>query len=286
MPRAGDQDHRRASRRVISVLIISVVSLWLLVGLGPAVLAGWPSRAGEFGDMFGAVNALFSGLAFVGVVYAILLQADELRLQREELALQREELRLNRGEMAASREELAGQKQQLEIQNRTATRQAFENTFFQMIGQLHMFSSNLIESGPPPIYGRACFANWQWKLREYYRQLPPGERSRRTFGAFNYGREHSVGLYLGHLYETVRFILDSGVEDPVRYAAIMRAQLSSAELVLIGYFCAAPEGERLKAIVQQFAFLRHVPTNDDLFPPEMQDAVGLPAFQTTNPRLQ
>ncbi len=50
-----------------------------------------PNR-GTFGDMFGAVNALFSGLAFAGVIYAILLQRHELMLQREELSLTREEL--------------------------------------------------------------------------------------------------------------------------------------------------------------------------------------------------
>lgn len=50
---------------------------------------------GTFGDMFGAVNALFSGLAFAGIVYTILLQ-------RRELELQREELRATRAEMSRS----------------------------------------------------------------------------------------------------------------------------------------------------------------------------------------
>lgn len=39
-----------------------------------------PARtAGEFGGMFGAVDALFSGLALAGVVYALLLQNFEIR---------------------------------------------------------------------------------------------------------------------------------------------------------------------------------------------------------------
>jgi hypothetical protein len=42
--------------------------------------------------MFGAVNALFSGLALAGVVCAILLQREELKLQRAELELTRQEL--------------------------------------------------------------------------------------------------------------------------------------------------------------------------------------------------
>ena len=49
----------------------------------------WEVR-GQFGDVFGALNAFFSGLAFAGVIYAIMLQREELALQREEMRLSRE----------------------------------------------------------------------------------------------------------------------------------------------------------------------------------------------------
>jgi hypothetical protein len=55
-----------------------------MLGALPAVLVSKPSSAGEFGDMFGAVNALFSGLAFAGVAYAIFLQQQALEIQRED----------------------------------------------------------------------------------------------------------------------------------------------------------------------------------------------------------
>lgn len=51
----------------------------------------WPTR-GQIGDSFGLLNALFSGLAFAGLLYAILLQREELSLQRQELTLTRQEL--------------------------------------------------------------------------------------------------------------------------------------------------------------------------------------------------
>ena len=38
---------------------------------------------GTFGDMFGAVNALFSALAFAGVLYALMLQRQDLRQQSD-----------------------------------------------------------------------------------------------------------------------------------------------------------------------------------------------------------
>lgn len=47
---------------------------------------------GQFGDIFGGINALFTGLAFAGVIYTVLLQRRELGLQRDELRLTRDEL--------------------------------------------------------------------------------------------------------------------------------------------------------------------------------------------------
>lgn len=44
-----------------------------------------PAQAGQFGDTFGAVNALFSGLALTGVAYAVMLQHQELKLTNDQL---------------------------------------------------------------------------------------------------------------------------------------------------------------------------------------------------------
>ncbi|GDX97227.1 hypothetical protein LBMAG47_28920 [Planctomycetia bacterium] len=55
------------------------------------VFNDWSSR-GQFGDMFGALNTFFSGLAFAALAYTLLLQRKELALQRIELAQTRDEL--------------------------------------------------------------------------------------------------------------------------------------------------------------------------------------------------
>jgi len=60
---------------------------------------------GQLGDLFGGVNAIFSGLALAGVVTAVILQSKELQLQRGEMLLQREQLELQRKELELSREE-------------------------------------------------------------------------------------------------------------------------------------------------------------------------------------
>jgi len=94
-------------------LLIAAVVLWLATPMVVTQLYVPPTNAGEFGDLYGSINSLFSGLAFAGIFYTILQQQRQLSLQRDELSMQREELRLQREEMAASRGEL---KRQVDVQ--------------------------------------------------------------------------------------------------------------------------------------------------------------------------
>lgn len=105
------------------VLFIFVLCLWIIswylidkyvVSDNPATSSDQIVR-GVFGDKFGAINALFSGLAFAGIIFTIFLQKRELTLQREEIEETRKEFIQ---------------------QNETLKKQRFENTFFQML-QLH-----------------------------------------------------------------------------------------------------------------------------------------------------
>lgn len=66
-----------------------ILGLWVVLGLIPFLLASQP---GTFGAAFGAVNALFSGLALAGVVVAIILQTQELGRLRQELGQQQARL--------------------------------------------------------------------------------------------------------------------------------------------------------------------------------------------------
>ena len=72
----------------IAIIIIWIISIFILSNK----LENWTER-GTFGDSFGAINSLFSGLAFGGIIYTILLQRKELKLQREEIVLTRKELK-------------------------------------------------------------------------------------------------------------------------------------------------------------------------------------------------
>ncbi|HEY5592217.1 MAG TPA: putative phage abortive infection protein [Paludibacter sp.] len=90
------------------IFSVIVIVFWVLTWL----YLKDDNQRGTFGDMFGSVNALFSGLAMAGIIFTILLQKKELSLQRHELRDTRREF---------------------EIQNETLKKQRFENTFFQLL---------------------------------------------------------------------------------------------------------------------------------------------------------
>ena len=73
-------------------LILSVLFIWIVSAVLIMVfLSEWSDR-GTFGDLFGAVNALFSALAFAVLIYTIVLQREEIKQNREEIVLNRKEL--------------------------------------------------------------------------------------------------------------------------------------------------------------------------------------------------
>lgn len=71
--------------RVALAAALLVIAIWLGALIYFTGHIDDRSHLNELGDAFGSVNALFSGLAMVGVIIAILLQKRELGLQIEEL---------------------------------------------------------------------------------------------------------------------------------------------------------------------------------------------------------
>lgn len=102
-------------------VVIAIVVIQLAVGFAVYnFLPDWPTR-GQFGDVFGVVNALFSGLAFAGLIYAILLQREDLSLQRKELELTRQELQRSAGAQEQSEIALRAQAESASQSARLAT---------------------------------------------------------------------------------------------------------------------------------------------------------------------
>lgn len=66
---------------LLLIVILLYGSCWWGVTRYIAAKDGDWSIRGQFGDMFGSVNALFSGLAFAGIIYTINLQRLQIRIQ-------------------------------------------------------------------------------------------------------------------------------------------------------------------------------------------------------------
>ena len=98
------------TKMIVLILIIWLLSTVLII-FG---LDNWSDR-GTFGDLFGAVNALFSGLAFAGLIYTIVLQKQDLELQRNEIALNRTELKKTAKAQQNSEKALIEQVEQMKV---------------------------------------------------------------------------------------------------------------------------------------------------------------------------
>jgi hypothetical protein len=231
-----------------------VIVLWLA---NYFLLVDDVSNRGTVGDMFGAVNALFSGLAFVGVVYAILLQRKELKLQREELAL--------------TREELKGQRKEFEEQNKTLKKQRFENTFFQMLS-LHneiINSMNIPQGDGDELRGRAIFKSIISRFQS--RTIPSIENEKGAnisshdlvveayFSIYELNQSF-LGHYFRGLYRIFKFVDESDIENKKFYTDIVRAQLSNQELQLLFYNCLTTLGsKKFKPLIERYAIFNNLP---------------------------
>lgn len=200
-------------------------------------------KSAPFGDAFGVVNALFSGLAFVGLIYAILLQS-------EELSLQRQELKETRGEF--------------EKQNETMKKQRFDNTFFNMLN-LHNEVVGSLSHGDSH-KGRKVFSFIFEQIRTgWMNRGNPGQKLKtiEDICEVRYGRWHALmGHYFRYLYRIIKFVDDSSLEegDKQEYVKILRAQLSNYELVILLYNSAYHrEGKSFQDYIERYALLDNLP---------------------------
>ena len=75
-----------------TVLVGLTFAVWFFSGLAIIYFIDYWGDRGTFGDLFGAVNALFSGLAFAGLLYSLFENKKQIMAQQEELLLNRQEL--------------------------------------------------------------------------------------------------------------------------------------------------------------------------------------------------
>lgn len=104
-----------SNKKTLFTLIFLVVFAWAISGVIIYYTASNWSDRGTIGDMFGAVNALFSGLAFVGLIYTIIMQREEIKMNLQEIEMNRKELKKSASAQIKSQEALKEQVRQTHL---------------------------------------------------------------------------------------------------------------------------------------------------------------------------
>ncbi len=264
-----------------SVLWVSPFLSYFGIDLGLNSL----DRKGLFGDSFGAINTLFAGLAFAGVILALKYQRDELGIQRRELKEQR----------------LAMQKE------------TFERTFFQLLETLNARRASMVCSFDIEIYdatkvctedelvehlrpylektGEACDVSafptkrdgkiylkvttkgedvffWATRKRVEYHMQDEPRFIVTEWGPDGVDIHRSFYPYFSLLYRILRFIDQANFCKNYKkfYTDILRDQMSNDEpllLFLLGkklgfYRNKSIDGIVFKTLIQRYALLSHI----------------------------
>ncbi len=207
-----------------------------------------PDR-GTFGDMFGAVNALFSGLAFAGLLIAIYLQRKELELQRRDFL--------------DSIDELKNQTNQFQ-------KQSFENTFFEML-KLHNSNASFYKTQTK----KDMFSNERQIFKTLYDYLKGLYASGVKTGKFNSPNirenvklayisfyEDSLEFlprYFNNLFNIIDFIDLSDVNNKEFYIRLISAQLTLYEQMLLFYHCTCYDDARdFRILMKNYKLLNNL----------------------------
>jgi hypothetical protein len=240
---------------IVLIVVVLVGAYYLIPYLAKDDL---PASLGLFGDQFGAVNALFSGLAFAGLIYTILLQKEELKAQREELTL--------------TRQEIEGQKLELKQQNETFTLQRFETSFFNMLSQHNQMVSEIIIN---QVRGKSIVRDIinTYHLHEQIdfvallRALKSGSYTEEEIKQAvnnNFEEIYShyqmfLGAYFRSLYRVFKFIDESKIQNKRSYTDIIRSQLTDDELCLLFLNGLTNKGKNFRRYIEEYSLLDNLP---------------------------
>ncbi|WP_146024549.1 MULTISPECIES: putative phage abortive infection protein [unclassified Pseudomonas] len=191
-------------------------------------------REGTFGDSFGTLNALFSGLAFAGVLLTMLFQRKDLSETRNQITSQQVESQFY---------------SMLELQ------QEVVRNFDLQIGD----NQSVISAG------RDCFRTWRSGINHYYvlfqepssaqypHLLEHNKRIVRAYEKLFHHHKADLGLYFRSLYAVFRFIDNCTHKEKSQFALVVRSLLSDNELILLFYNCLSSKGAKFTKYVYRYA---------------------------------
>lgn len=277
--------------RTTDKVLIGVAIATVIIGLGHPfiikyfILTDKPfSELGTVGDWFGGLSGPLIGLSsFILVYLAFRLQGEQNRLQQIEFERQNKTLSLQRFESSffqlltfhneivqalwiqyeyvSKREKLkrkkeGGKEGEMEeyINETTTEEEADKREYFSTV--YLMMQHNLKE-----INQKAAGLSKEMKSSLSYKESVAIENYTTVYNK----EQASLGHYFRHLYHIVKYIHKSDLitdEQRKHYAALLRAQLSAYELVLLLYNCLVEDlgYPKFKYLVDKYDLLQNMNT--------------------------
>lgn len=230
------------------VLLIAVFFIWktwtdtwptaLPDDTGQKILA----IQGQYGDSFGALNALFTGFAFAGVAFTIFLQLSDARVREME-----------------------------------STKEKFEAHFFRLNDSFRSVVNAMVVQRQSSTYtnqgvsqvvmsavGKDVFTTYVQKMNSIHITGPQAggtnvERLIKRYNLLYDAAQDDLGPYFRMLYHIIRHVHNSKIIDKKAFTDIVRAEMSSSELCLLAVNCLTEQGLKFKPLVEQYHLLKHMP---------------------------
>lgn len=245
-------------------VVIAVISLWFFWAFKSVQIAHWslnhifvPTQAGTWGDSFGPLNALFAGLAFVGVIGTVLLQRATIENQRKE-----------------------------------QHKSQFDVTFFHLIRLLRetrdeisfTHSNEYRENRSYRTRGTGinAFKYATLELLHWVKNAKSEKVSRLSVSKIYERRIHRraeslFAPYFRTVYTILRRIKEDAVlteDEKIQYANLLRAQMTSFETTLCAINALSPIAADFYDLIVHFKLLKYIPDGRRLkflehyYPPE------------------
>lgn len=214
---------------------------------------------GQFGDKFGAINSLFAGLAFAGIIFTILLQRGDLIETRKAISRERFEttffellnLHMSVTERVATRgsvgkaafvsfhEVLKGKDSDFHVfcalskLSRDKIRVMIDSKLVSVMANPELTIADVNNIQEALVLGVRSLENYLDKTLDLHET--------KIVDAYRLAAEETIddfAHYFRNLYNILRFVDESdqiAQEEKIRYTKFVRSQLSEAELVVIFY---------------------------------------------------
>ncbi len=243
----------------VILICLAVVLVWAAYGIAAALLTDDLEAASQSGDLFGGISALFSGLAFAGLIITLLIQRKELQLQRQEMSRMVKE-------QAETRAQVAEQTEQFRIQTDFFKIQIFEKNFFQLIDILTDHINGLaLGSGEARLTGRAALERM---VDEMVADLKEDAKAgcADIFACYEerYRQDiNDLGPIFRIFYNILKYIDGAEIQNKRYYSNLFRAQLNNAELCLLYLNGGSGYGRpKLAPLMRKYNVLKHYESDD------------------------